>query len=355
MAWTSWRSSSGSPPAIALGFGQDDLTARGGDAIECRINAEDPAAGFRPSPGVIERWAVPLAARTTPTDPRRYARRERLRAYPRTTTPSWPRSSAFGADPRRSVPAPKMIAALRRAPWRTASSHDRAPPPRGARRSPDVPRATATTPAPSPAGRPPEAPLDRTFRSDRSMSPRPPPSRSVTSPARRRDGRPHLRGARGRASTPLAARLEDRRAGGRGRAGAIATSARVHAKGQAHGPGSASRSLDRPGHGGLRDRDLRQLRRDLRAAGPDLSPAPAWSAPSLRVEGRWCVASSPTTTPWPRAPGGRVLRRRSSAPRPSPSACGYRPIYLVDCSGLFLPEQSRSFSGSHRAPVTSSR
>jgi acetyl-CoA carboxylase biotin carboxylase subunit len=28
-------------------------------AIECRINAEDPAADFRPSPGVITRWQVP--------------------------------------------------------------------------------------------------------------------------------------------------------------------------------------------------------------------------------------------------------------------------------------------------------
>jgi acetyl-CoA carboxylase, biotin carboxylase subunit len=41
-----------------LSFKQDDLTHRG-VAIECRINAEDPQADFRPSPGQITRWQVP--------------------------------------------------------------------------------------------------------------------------------------------------------------------------------------------------------------------------------------------------------------------------------------------------------
>ena len=48
------RIASGEP----LGYGQDDIVHRGA-AIECRINAENPARGFTPTPGLLTRFEPP--------------------------------------------------------------------------------------------------------------------------------------------------------------------------------------------------------------------------------------------------------------------------------------------------------
>ncbi|MGQ9589042.1 MAG: acetyl-CoA carboxylase biotin carboxylase subunit [Planctomycetota bacterium] len=48
------RLASGEP----LGYGQEEVQFRGA-AIECRVNAEDPASGFKPCPGLIAKLQLP--------------------------------------------------------------------------------------------------------------------------------------------------------------------------------------------------------------------------------------------------------------------------------------------------------
>jgi acetyl-CoA carboxylase biotin carboxylase subunit len=54
---TQLRIAAGEP----LSFRQDDIRIAG-HAVECRINAEDPDAGFAPRPGTITRWVPPAGA-----------------------------------------------------------------------------------------------------------------------------------------------------------------------------------------------------------------------------------------------------------------------------------------------------
>ncbi|OLB99155.1 MAG: acetyl-CoA carboxylase biotin carboxylase subunit [Candidatus Rokubacteria bacterium 13_1_40CM_68_15] len=52
---TQLRVAAGEP----LGLSQADIRMRG-HAIECRVNAEDPALDFRPGPGVVTQWRPPV-------------------------------------------------------------------------------------------------------------------------------------------------------------------------------------------------------------------------------------------------------------------------------------------------------
>ena len=74
----------------------------------------------------------------------------------------------------------------------------------------------------------------------------------------------------------------------------------------------------------------------------------------VQIQGRWCVVIANDNTVasgawWPKTPE-KIERAQEVALR-----LRLPVVYLVDCSGLFLPEQSNSFSGPRPEPVTSSR
>jgi acetyl-CoA carboxylase carboxyltransferase component len=79
--------------------------------------------------------------------------------------------------------------------------------------------------------------------------------------------------------------------------------------------------------------------------GDQRSPAAGVVCAFARIEGRWCMVIANDNTVasgawWPRTPE-KIQRAQTMALR-----LRLPTVYLVDCSGLFLPEQSRSFPGA---------
>ena len=82
--------------------------------------------------------------------------------------------------------------------------------------------------------------------------------------------------------------------------------------------------------------------------GDQRSPAAGVVTAFARVEGRWCMVIANDNTVasgawWPRTPE-KIQRAQLMALR-----LRLPTLYLVDCSGLFLPEQSKSFPGARGA------
>src|SRR5262252_2609672 len=82
--------------------------------------------------------------------------------------------------------------------------------------------------------------------------------------------------------------------------------------------------------------------------GDQKSPAAGVVTAFVRIEGRWCMVIANDNTVasgawWPRTPE-KIQRAQTMALR-----LRLPTIYLVDCSGLFLPEQSKSFPGARGA------
>ncbi len=82
--------------------------------------------------------------------------------------------------------------------------------------------------------------------------------------------------------------------------------------------------------------------------GDQRSPGAGVVTAFVRIEGRWCMVIANDNTVasgawWPRTPE-KIQRAQTMALR-----LRLPTIYLVDCSGLFLPEQSKSFPGARGA------
>jgi acetyl-CoA carboxylase carboxyltransferase component len=119
--------------------------------------------------------------------------------------------------------------------------------------------------------------------------------------------------------------------------------ARVRKKGKLADLGSHRRAQGR-GLPGPSDRDARQLRPRRSGGRREDSPGAGVVTAFVRVEGRWS-SSSRTTTRSRRARGGRSTPEKIQRAQEIALRLRLPVVYLVDCSGLFLPEQAHTFPG----------
>src|SRR5690606_17636897 len=120
------------------------------------------------------------------------------------------------------------------------------------------------------------------------------------------------------------------------------SAARVHKKGRL----TTGEALARPNHPGTRTFEVGTfVNYGEIFPGNQKSPAAGVVTAFARIEGRWCMVIANDNTVasgawWPRTPE-KIQRAQMMALR-----LRLPTIYLVDCSGLFLPEQSKSFGGA---------
>jgi len=117
--------------------------------------------------------------------------------------------------------------------------------------------------------------------------------------------------------------------------------ARIHAKGKLTARERIARLIDPD----TRPLEVGTFVNDGLTFGELRSPAAGVITAFCRVEGRWCVVIANDNTVasgswWPRTPE-KIERAQTMALR-----LRLPTIYLVDCSGLYLPEQSRTFPGA---------
>jgi acetyl-CoA carboxylase carboxyltransferase component len=116
---------------------------------------------------------------------------------------------------------------------------------------------------------------------------------------------------------------------------------RVHAKGKL----TARERIDRLRDAGSQLLEVGTLVNSGEVFGDQRSPAAGVVTAFVRIAGRLCMVIANDNTVasgawWPRTPE-KIERAQSMALR-----LGVPTVYLVDCSGLFLPEQRRSFPGA---------